>query len=122
MPTYDVSAPDYLRALGAGLATSGVCGAIVRLIPLLFLAFFAALAAGGAIAEVISRVTNHKRGMGLQIVAALSIILGYLLADAAITLFRFGAPAWPLVLASLLNPYYWIYPVVATGVAVMRLR
>lgn len=122
VPTYDVSAPHYARAFGAGLMTSAICGVVVRILPFLFLAFFAALVAGSIVAEAISRVTNHKRGRGLQIVAAVSILLGYLLASSGVTVFRFGGMAWPLLVASLLSPYFWIYPAIAAGVAVTRLR
>ncbi len=121
-PTYDVPAPYYLRAFGAGLGTSIACSIIVEILPLSFLSFFAGLIVGGVIAEVISRVTSHKRGMGLQIIAGISIIVGYLLGGLFVMIFRFGGLAWLLLPASLLNPYYWIYPVIAIAVAVARLR
>jgi hypothetical protein len=87
-----------------------------------FLSFFAALIAGGIIAEVISRVTRYKRGVGLQIVAGVCIFLGYLLGSLSVMIFSFGGMALPLLAASFLNPYYWIYPIIAIGVAVTRLR
>jgi len=117
-----VPAPYYLRAFGAGLGTSVVCSIIVEILPLSFLSFFAGLIVGGIIAEVISRVTSHKRGMGLQIIAGICIIVGYLLGGLFVMIFRFGGLAWLLLPASLLNPYYWIYPVIAIAVAVARLR
>ena len=123
VPTYDVPTPYYLRAFGAGLVTSAVCSVVVEILPLFFfLSFFAALVAGGIIAEVISRVTAHKRGIGLQVVAGICIILGYLLGSLAVLVFRFGGMALPLLTASLFNPYTWIYPIIAIGVAVTRLR
>jgi hypothetical protein len=122
VPTYDVPTTYYLRAFGAGLITSAVSSIVIQILPLFFLSFFAALVAGGAIAEVISRVTRHKRGMGLQIVAGLCIILGFLLGSFPIMLFRFGGIALPLLAAFFLNPYYWIYPIIAIAVAVTRLR
>lgn len=122
VPTYDVPAPYYLRAFGAGLMTSVICSIFVEILPMFFLSFFAALIAGGIIAEVISRVTRYKRGVGLQIVAGISIILGYLLGSFSVTVFSFGGMALPLLAASFLNPYYWIYPIITIGVAVTRLR
>ncbi len=121
-PTYDVPTPYYLRALAAGLGTSVVSSVIVEILPLRYLSFFGGLIAGAIIAEVISRVTNHKRGMGLQIVAGICIILGYLLGSFFVMLYRLGGTAWLLLPGMLLNPFYWIYPVIAIAVAVARLR
>jgi hypothetical protein len=96
---------------------------IVRLlVPVFFLSFFAGLIAGGIIADAISRVTAHKRGRGLQVVAAVCVVLGYLVASSLVMIFRFGMGAWLLIPASFLNPFYWIYPVVAVATAVTRLR
>lgn len=126
VPTYDVPASYYLRALGGGLATSVMCGVAVEilrlLIPIFFLSFFAALAAGAVIAEAIGRVTGQKRGRGLQIVAGVCVIVGYILGTLLVAVFRFGPGAWLLMPAFLLYPFYWIYPIVAVGVAVTRLR
>jgi hypothetical protein len=121
-PTYDVSAPYFLRAFAAGLGASVICSVIVEILPLSFFYFLAGLIAGGVIGEVISRVTSHKRGVGLQIVAGVCVLLGYLLSTLFVMIYRFGGLAWPMVPASLLNPYYWIYPVIAMAVAVARLR
>jgi len=122
VPTYDVPAPYYLRALGAGLGTSVVCSVIAEILPLSFFSLFAGLIAGGIIAEVISRVTSHKRGTGLQIVAGVCVVLGYLVGSFFVMVFRFGGLAWLLLPALLVNPFYWIYPVIAIAVAVARLR
>lgn len=121
-PTYDVPAPYYVRAFGAGLGTSVACSIIVGILPLSFLSFFAGLIAGGIIAEVISWVTNRKRGTGLGIIAAICVIVGYLLGSSLVLVFRFGGLAWLVLPASLLNLYYWIYPAIAIAVAVARLR
>ncbi|HJX37703.1 MAG TPA: B-box zinc finger protein [Anaerolineae bacterium] len=126
VPTYDVPAPYYLRALSAGLGASLLTGVIAQLLPLFvpvfFLNFFMALAAGAFVGEAISRVTRRKRGRGLQVVAGISVIVGSVGATVLVAMFRFGALAFLLVPASLLNPYYWLYPVVAAAVAVMHLR
>lgn len=126
VPTYDVPASYYLRALVAGLGTSVVCGVVAEVLPLfvpvLFLSFFTGLVAGTIVAEVIGRVTKHKRGRGLQIVAGVCVVLGSVLGTVFVATFRFGLAAWLIIPASLLNLYYWIYPVVALAVAVTRLR
>lgn len=126
VPTYDVSAQYYLRALLVGLGVSVVCVVMVQvlrlLIPIFFLSFFAGLIAGGVIAEAVSKATAHKRGRGLQIVAGVCVLLGYLMGTSLVLMFRFGAGAWLLIPAILLNPYSWIYPIVALATAVARLR
>ncbi len=126
VPTYDVSSQHYLRALGAGLGASLLCGLAVEILPffapVLFLSFILALAAGTGIGEAISRATGLKRGRGLQAVAVFCVIAGAIAATALVAAFRFGALALLYLPASLLNPFYWIYPIVAAVVAVMRLR
>jgi hypothetical protein len=121
-PTYDVSAPHYLRAFGAGLGASVICSLIVQIVSLSFLYLFAGLIAGGVIAEVISRATSHKRGVGLQIVGGVCVFLGYLFGSLLVTTYRFGGLAWLALPASFLNPFYWIFPAIAAVVAVARLR
>jgi len=126
VPTYDVSSSHYPRALGAGLGTSLLCGIAAEVVPLfvpLFMvSFFLALAAGAIIGEAISRVTGYKRGRGLQVTAGISVVLGSLLATLVMAAFRFGAAAVLALPAVVLNPFYWLYPIVAAAVAVMRLR
>lgn len=126
VPTYDVPAQYYLRGSVVGLGVSLACAVAVEivrlLVPVFFLSFFAGLIAGGIIADAISRVTAHKRGRGLQVVAAVCVVLGYLVASSLVMIFRFGMGAWLLIPASFLNPFYWIYPVVAVATAVTRLR
>lgn len=125
-PTYDVPASYYLRALGAGLGTSLFCGIVAQVLPLFvpmfMVSFFLALVAGAIIGEAISRVTGYKRGRGLQIVAAASVILGSLAGTLVVATFRFGAAAFLVLPAFVLNPFYWLYPIVAAAVAAMRLR
>lgn len=126
VPTYDVPASYYPRALGASLGAALLAGVIAQIlpffIPVFFLNFFMALAAGALVGEAASRVTGRKRGRGLQIVAGISVILGSVGATLLVSIVRFGELGLLLVPASLLHPYYWLYPIVAAGVAVMRLR
>ena len=126
VPTYDVSFQHYLRALGAGLGASLLCGLAVEILPLfvpvLFLSFIMALAAGTGIGEAISRATGLKRGKGLQAIAVFCVLVGAIVGTGLVAAFRFGPAALLFLPAFLLNPYYWIYPIVGAVVAVMRLR
>lgn len=126
VPTYDVPPSYYLRALGGGLGAALLSGVVVQLlrlfIPVLFLTFFIALGAGAFVGEAISRVTGRKRGRGLQVVAGISVVLGSVGATLIFLGLRFGTAGLLVLPATLLNPFYWLYPIVAAAVAIMRLR
>jgi MFS family permease len=123
-PLYTLTAPQFLLAAAMGLALALVAGALARRVGLLF-TFFLAPMAGGLIAETISRALHGKRGRALQLIVAVSIVLGAaagpwlwqaLLAGSAL-------PGNPLAyLASLLALPAILYAVLAIGAAVARLR
>ena len=74
-PIYEVSAFYYTKAAGAGLGLAvagGVVWALLRGIP--FASILASIIVGVAIGEGISRVANRKRGLGLQVIAAMSVV------------------------------------------------
>ena len=74
-PIYEVSFLYYLKAAGAGLGLAlagGVAWALLRGIP--FASIINSIIVGLAIGEGISRVANRKRGLGLQVIAAVSVI------------------------------------------------
>ncbi len=81
VPTFSVSTPYYLRAIGAGLGMAIVCGvawwAIDRIIPIFSFNILLAYAAGYAISEVISRVVNRKRGTMLAVIAGIALVISY---------------------------------------------
>ncbi len=83
LPTYRVSTPYYLRAIGAGLGVAIICsalwGIVARIIPFLYINLLLVPVVGYAIGEVISLSVNRKRGAGLAIVASLLVIVSYLL-------------------------------------------
>lgn len=80
LPVFDVSFVYYLRAIAAGLIAATIIGIMWPSIPFGgFLWFFVAMGIGYAISEVISRAVNHKRGLGLQIIAGLCMILCYVI-------------------------------------------
>ena len=74
-PIYDVGKVYYLKAAGAGLGLAlagGLVWALLRGIP--FASIITSIIVGVAIGEGISRVANRKRGVGLQVIAAVSVI------------------------------------------------
>jgi hypothetical protein len=78
LPVYEISTIFYVKAIAAGLATAAVLGAIWRFIPMGgFFLFFIALVIGYLIGEAVSLAANRKRGLGLQIVAGISVVVSY---------------------------------------------
>ena len=130
IPTYDLSPRHYTLALAAGLpsATVGVIlgGIFSRFIwiPLIG-GLVIAFAVGLLTAEAISRATGYKRGVGLQVVAAICVVFGYfignpllLLATTYLLVGRIAVvPFW-----AGLNFYSIIYLLLAILAAVGRLR
>ncbi len=111
-PFYDLSALDYLKAGSVGLLLS-IVGAAVGSLAGGFFGFFTiiiGMAAGGIIADLMSRTVRYKRGLGMQILAGVCIILG---AGLLLVLAR------PLGLRMAINPFYIVAAIVA---AVARLR
>lgn len=133
LPTYDVSLTYYARAIGVGLGLAVVAGFVWA-----FLGGFAflfsiltALAVGYAIGEVISYSVNRKRGLGLQIIAGLSVFLAFVfrgvipilvampaaLADTSLVLSWIGQT----LLRTIDSPWNLIFVGIAVFVAVRRL-
>ncbi len=93
LPTFDVSTPFLLRAIGAGLAASLLGAAVVigviwfslnyfsnpvhNLLPYIAAILIAAL--GYGIGESISLATNRKRGTRLKLVSGLCMLVGFTL-------------------------------------------
>lgn len=82
LPTYNVSAGFYLRAAGAGLVMSVVCGVLWGAIGLfvffMYLNLLLAPGFGYAIAEIIGFSVNRKRGPGLAVIAGIALVVSYL--------------------------------------------
>jgi uncharacterized membrane protein YoaK (UPF0700 family) len=89
LPTFSVSNPYYLRAIGAGLGMAILSGVawwtINWIIPIFSFSILLAYAAGYAISEVISRVVNRKRDTILAIIAGVALVISY-----SITLILWG--------------------------------
>lgn len=82
LPTFDVSTPFLLRAVGAGVAVAGLGGAVISgviwFIPLPYFVTAILIAAlGYGIAECISLATNRKRGMRLKLVSGVCMLIGF---------------------------------------------
>lgn len=114
-PLYDLSALDYLKAGGVGLGLSVVAALVASGLGGFF-GFFTLIigvAAGGLIADLMSRVIRYKRGVGMQILAAVCIILG-----ALVVVFLA-----PLVIRLGLRPGFNLFYIVAAVLAaIARLR
>jgi hypothetical protein len=120
-------------ALAAGLPSAIVgvtLGGIISrflFIPFIggFIPWLVAFAVGLLVAEAISRATRYKRGVGLQIVAAICVVFGYfigsplsLLATSYLLVGRIAlVPFW-----AWLDFYSIIYLILAILAAVSRLR
>ncbi|MFN2115590.1 MAG: hypothetical protein ACK2T6_07730 [Anaerolineae bacterium] len=76
-PLYKVGPIQYLGALAAGTALSTLIGIGMYMIGgLWFFALFLGPAGGAAVAEAVSVGGGRKRGQGMQVVAAVSVVLG----------------------------------------------
>lgn len=118
LPTYRVSIPYYLRAIGTGLGMGIVCGlvwgAIGWVVPFFSFNLLLAPGAGYAIGEVVSRSVNRKRGTGLAVVAGIAVVISYLI---SVFLFPGGLPV------GLFNILYHLVALaLGVFVAVSRLR
>ena len=119
LPTYRVSARHYLKAVGAGLGLAvvlGVAWGVVGFFLPFFLSLFLAAGAGYVIGDLVSRVTNRKRGPWLAVIAGAAVVVSYLVSVAV----HGGFPLIPFDMLSLL--YGLVALVVGVWVAVSRLR
>lgn len=82
LPTFQVNTRYLLIAVGVGLVTAIVYGliwgAIGSLLNFFFLNLLLAAGAGYATSEVIGLSTNRKRGIKLATIAALAVVISYL--------------------------------------------
>lgn len=83
LPIYEVPVIFYLRAILAGLASAAALGAIWAFIPWAgFFLFFITIVIGYIVGEVVSLSVNRKRGLGLQIIAGMSVVSSYVVKSA----------------------------------------
>ncbi len=133
LPTYDLSPRHYTLALAAGLPSaivSVILGGIFSrflVIPFIggFIPWIIAFAVGLLTAEAISRATGYKRGVGLQVVAAICLVLGYFIGHPLlllVTTYLLVGRIPVLPFWTWLNFYSIIYLLLAILAAVGRLR
>jgi len=85
-PMYELGPLDYAKAIGVGLLLAPALGFVGALLfpsrgfggLFLLLALFVGSAVGGLVAEAIHRVTNGKRGLGMQLVGAGTLVAALL--------------------------------------------
>jgi len=122
-PVYDVRPESLAVALAAGTAVSLLAGFIVPMFG--FWSILIAPVAGGFVAEAIERSVPRQRGRPMQVAAAVSVVLGLLLAQGLTPVLLRGAPPVAFVvlaIGALFNLFNLIYLALAIGTAVRRLR
>jgi hypothetical protein len=104
LPMFVLRPVDYLKAIGAGLGSAIVAGAalalILNLVPFLgILRILLMVGFGYVVGEAVNRFTGNKQGNVLGIIAAASIPIGMILAQASFFLVN-GAPPELALIAS----------------------
>ena len=84
LPTFDVTTPFLVRAIGAGggvaLLGAAVIVGVIWFVPLpYFIPAILIAALGYGIGESVSLATNRKRGMRLKLVSGLCMLVGFTL-------------------------------------------
>ena len=121
-PIYEVSSGQYLVAMGVawGLgAMLGLAWAFLRFVPFFFyLNFLVSLGIGYAIGELTGLAVNRKRGLGLQLIGGVGVIISFIVAQ-----IRFlPGGVFFLSLMTVINPWNWLVLGLGIYVAVARLR
>jgi tetratricopeptide (TPR) repeat protein len=119
-PLYRVSPGGYVAAAMVGLTVSSLAGTLAIMVAQmvglmgLLLAVFAGAAVGAGVAEAMSRASGGKRGRGLQILAAASMVVGTAWAAVALSVIWSGG--------LIPNPTVLLYVVFGAGAASASLR
>ncbi len=83
LPTFDVSTPFMLRAVGAGVAVALLGGSaisgVIWFFPIPYLPAILIAALGYGIGESISLATNRKRGTRLKLVSGVCMLISFTL-------------------------------------------
>ena len=105
-------------AWGLG-AMLGLAWAFLRFVPFFFyLNFLVSLGIGYAIGELTGRAVNRKRGLGLQLIGGVGVIISFIVAQ-----IRFlPGGVFFLSLMTVINPWNWLVLGLGIYVAVARLR
>lgn len=125
IPTYHLSPAQYARAAGTALGLALVLGVgwtLVRSFGF-YLSFFAAMAVGYVVGELVSLSVNRKGGRGLQVVAAMGVFLSYLVSRMPLlALLVVPALAVPALLRALVDPFGLLAVAIAIYLAASRIR
>ena len=116
LPTYEVSPKRYLVAAGTGAGAAIAAGFLwalmVRATSFILFTLLISAAIGYAIGELISLVTNRKRGVGLQVIGCISVVLCFVVFYLAVQ----------YLFVSLFSLYMVIGLAIAIAVVIARLR
>ena len=87
LPTYEITPNQYVKAVVVGLGSSVVVGIAWAALWgfLWFFNFFLAAGAGYAIGEILSRSVNRRRGLLLEIIAGLCVVVSYMVANVGLS-------------------------------------
>lgn len=115
---------QYALAFVSALGASIVGGFIAPFLGILF-AFFIGPVIGGMIAELVGRVIGYKRGLPLQLIVGMCIVLGVVIAQAIRIVATSRGPLnldalIGIAIAALINSV--VYIIFAIGGAIARLR
>lgn len=112
---YEVGPLLLARAAGAAIVVGVAGGFVWRYLPSIFGFFILLLALGYGyvMAEAVSRASNRKRGYPLQVIAALGVVLAYLVRNYL---------AFQVLIIPALDIFGWIALVIAVVMAVNPLR
>lgn len=89
LPTYAIDSSVYLKAALFGLGAAALAGVVLGLLPAF--EFWAALLMGIVVPEAVAFASNQKRGPGLQIVAGVCVIFGFIVS-------RLVLKQWPFLI------------------------
>lgn len=126
-PLSSLTPVQYVLAFATALGGGVIGGFIAPFLGILFGIFIGPLI-GGAIAEFVGRVIGYKRGLPLQIIVAVCIVAGVVIAQGLLLFVRIGpalvqsAPGTLIGLAINALIGSIVYIIFAIGGAVARLR
>jgi len=117
VPTFQLTPATYLRALGVGMATSVAVGIVWAALwgIMWFFNYFLAAGAGFAVGELLSRSVNRKRGIGLDVIGAVCVVMSYTVANV-------GLSAGMLTFFADFNLYDILMVAIGIAVALSRLH
>jgi len=111
-PLYQVRPERFVLALIAGIIAGGIAGVVLQYIS--FYIFFVAPLVGGFLGEVVLRAVGHKRGIRVEWLTGVSIVLG-----AGLSLLITGIH---ILFSPVSLIYYLVAVALVTGAAITKIR